>query len=193
MSTIAYPLQWPEGQSRTRYPGRSKFKPGTFGRVRDELLAEIKRMGGRSIVVSTNIQLRQDGLPYATHSRPKDHGVAVYFLYKGNQRMVFACDKWDRIEDNMVAITKTIEAVRGIERWGSSEMMERAFTGFAQIAAPENGWWVVLCCPKDSGMDLITSKYREMVKVYHEAGSSPNTEMMKKINLAYEEAKKARA
>lgn len=42
-------------------------------------------------------------------------GVAVYFTLKG-QQFCFACDHWDEIKDNMQAIHKTIEALRGIER-----------------------------------------------------------------------------
>jgi hypothetical protein len=31
--------------------------------------------------------------------------------------MCFACDRWDSVGDNVYAITKTIKALRGIERW----------------------------------------------------------------------------
>jgi hypothetical protein len=72
------------------------------------------------------VQLRQDGLPYANRRAPSDTGAAVYFSYKGRQ-MCFACDKWQDVYDNIYAISKTIEALRGIERWGAGDMVEQAF------------------------------------------------------------------
>lgn len=99
-------------------------------------------MHGRLPVISTNIELRIDGLPYSRQRPISDHGVAVYFTRNGRQ-MVFACDRWDKIEHNMRAITKTIEAMRGIERWGSSDLMERAFAGFEALPAPDP-WWKAL-------------------------------------------------
>src|SRR3712207_8918795 len=49
---------------------------------------------------------------------------------KGEKR-VLACDKWDRIADTIHAIAKTIEATRGIERWGSVTT-EQAFAGYTR-------------------------------------------------------------
>src|SRR5262245_28779592 len=98
----AYPLHWPVGWPRTKVPQRARFD-GTFARIRDELWAEIDRLGGRYPVLSTNIPLKRDGMPYAGQKEPQDTGVAVYFERRGRQ-MVFACDKWNRVQDNMRAI-----------------------------------------------------------------------------------------
>lgn len=141
----AYPLTWPEGWKRTRIPERSRFKINYFSIARDTLLAEIRRMGGSNVVLSTNVALRLDGLPYANLAEPKDSGAAVYFKYK-NKAMCFACDTFRTVKENLYAMAKTIEALRGIERWGASQMMERAFTGFAQLPAStsSNPWREVL-------------------------------------------------
>jgi hypothetical protein len=50
--------------------------------------------------------------------------------------MSFACDRWEKIEHNMQAIAKTIEALRGIARWGTGDMLEAAFTGFTALPPP---------------------------------------------------------
>ncbi|MEW8253739.1 MAG: hypothetical protein AB2747_05255 [Candidatus Thiodiazotropha taylori] len=113
------------------------------------MLDEIRRLVGHrysrdEVIISTNLRLRRDGEPYATQRQPEDQGVAVYFKYKGKP-MVFACDQWRYIHDNMQAIAKTIEALRGIERWGASDMMERAFTGFVALEhQPEESYADVL-------------------------------------------------
>jgi hypothetical protein len=43
--------------------------------------------------------------------------------------MCLACDRWDKVQDNIYAIAMTIEPLRGIERWGSGSMVEQ----FAQM------------------------------------------------------------
>ena len=135
-----FPLYWPEGQQRTEGWKRKKtpFKV-TQGTARDHLMAELARLGARDIILSTNIPLRKDGLPITGRREPDDPGVAVYFKYKG--AMAFACDQYQKVYDNIRAIGLTIQAIRGIERWGSSDMMERAFRGFTALPAPESMNW----------------------------------------------------
>jgi hypothetical protein len=164
----AYPLYWPEGWKRTRNPERSRFQTG-FGAARELLFREITRMGGRKPVLSSNIPLRNDGMPRANMPEPNDRGVAVYFTYK-DKEMVFACDKFINVRDNIYAIAKTIEALRGIERWGASDMMERAFRGFN--ALPEKAsspWRDILGFGHDARVTLddVDSRFAELVKVHH--------------------------
>lgn len=166
----AYPLTWPAGWPRVAERQRSRFD-GTPARIRSELMAEVERLGGRYPVLSTNLPLRRDGLPYATAREPDDPGVALYFERRGRQ-MVFACDKWDRVQDNMRAIQLTIGAIRGIERWGASEMMERAFQAFESLPPPPSCWSVLGVNP-NSSRDEIERAYRSAAKRAHpDAGGS---------------------
>lgn len=144
MAVDAFPLQWPQGWARTTSYRRERgsFKT-TFAKARDELMAEISRMGGRQPVLSSNLALRRDGLPYAQQGRIEDPGIAVYFEYK-KKPMCFACDRYTTIEANTRAIQLSIAAIRGLERWGASDMMERAFTGFVALEAPSNDWRSIL-------------------------------------------------
>ena len=72
MSAEAFPLQWPAGwpglipgyrESDRRFRGAT-YGELTIGRTRDQLLNELKLLGARDVVISSNLQLRQDGLPY---------------------------------------------------------------------------------------------------------------------------------
>lgn len=134
--TSAYPLAWPPHRPRATYRQRSRFDT-SFARARDGLIQELDRIGAKLPVLSTNLELRLDGLPRSGQSEPRDTGVAVYFQHKGKP-MCFACDRWDRVGDNIHAIAKTIEALRGIARWGSGDMLAQAFSGFAAIEAPKS-------------------------------------------------------
>lgn len=138
----AYPLSWPAGYPRTKRPTSALFDT-RFAVARDGLMNELRLMKARNVVLSSNLELRRDGLPYANQKQPDDKGVAVYFMWRGEQR-VFACDTWNRIEDNVQALRKTIEALRGIGRWGVSDMLNRAFTGFVALPESTDGrtWWM---------------------------------------------------
>jgi hypothetical protein len=161
-----FPLYWPDGWDRTprNYRVLSRFKTG-FATSRDFLLAEIKRLGGRDTILSTNVRLRQDGLPYATDREPEDSGAAVYFTYKG-QQMCFACDRYRTVKENLTAIGKTIEALRGMERWGASDMMERAFRGFAALGSG-TPWREVFGAPAPTNRDEVYSRFKELAKKTH--------------------------
>lgn len=190
----AFPLHWPDGWPRTGKTDTSQFQV-SLAVARDGLMNEIFRMGGRYPVLSSNLTLRRDGLPYANQPEPDDRGVAVYFERKGKQ-MVFACDRWNRVKDNIRAIQKTIEAMRGIERWGASDMLERAFSAFEALPAPDapakRSWREVLGFGPTSQPDAedIQFAYRTKVKKAHpDAGGS--AEAMHELSEAVSAARKA--
>lgn len=128
-----FPLCWPEGWKRAPSRARAAYKVSEE-QAKQELLHAIKLLGGTKVVLSTNIVLRQDGLPYSNQPRLFDPGVAVYFTRKGKEQAI-ACDRWDLIKDNYRAIFMVVEALRSMERCGASEMLDRAFTGFAALPA----------------------------------------------------------
>lgn len=183
--TEAFPLYWPEGRKRTEAyrRQRSKFRTG-FGAAVNLVVDELRRLGARNSVVSTNVRLRRDGLPLAEAKRVDDVGVAVYFGYKGKQTC-FACDRWDRVEDNIYAIAKTIEAMRGIARWGTGDMLDAAFNGFTALPKPDD-WRAVL--GNAATVAEIESRYREKARAAHpDAGGSH--QQMSELNRARDAAK----
>src|SRR5690606_6952544 len=107
--TQAYPLQWPAGWPRTAPYRRtaSRFRPGGLAAEARECLWELHRLGARNAVISTNIELRRDGLPYSGRRAPDDPGVAAYFTYEGRQQCI-PCDRWATVEENLRAIWKSI-------------------------------------------------------------------------------------
>lgn len=192
MTIDAYPLNWPSGWPRAKSRDRSRFKT-TFETARKELFRELGLMGvgDCNIILSTNLPLRRDGLPYSGQKPANgDVGVAVYFL-RNKKQFVFACDRWDRIEDNMRAIQHSIAAIRGIERWGASDMLERAFTGFTALPAPESSktsWWDVLGVARHSDIEFIEGVYRtKMKKAHPDLGGSH--EAAQRLNVAMEQAR----
>lgn len=195
MMTEAFPLQWPPGKPRTPRARieLSRFSPGDRPQECRAVQEELARLGARNVVISTNIRLRNDGLPYANDKAPADQGVAVYFTYAGGQKC-FACDRWWTIEENLRAVWKSIEAIRGLERWGSKSFVDAAFTGFAALPAPgaARAWWDVLGVSQHATVDQINAAYREKAKSAHsDAGGSDAA--MSELNVARDQGLKARS
>lgn len=85
----------------------------------------------------------------------------------------------------MQAIAKTIEALRGIARWGTGDMLEAAFTGFMALPAPgaAREWWEVLGVARHCTRDDISAAYRRLASINHpDRGGSAAT--MAAINTA---------
>jgi|ERR1039457_1936455 DnaJ-domain-containing protein 1 len=167
----AFPLQWPSGRPRTQYPSASKFGARTIDGVIRILLREIKLLDAGQAVISSNTKLRLDGLPYSGQAQPADRGVAVYFTHKERQ-MCFACDRWDKVQDNVYAISMTIEALRGIERWGTGDMVEQAFTGFVALPAPKSPHEVLGIRPGASDEEIDAAYRRKAMAAHPDRGGS---------------------
>lgn len=187
--TQAYPLHWPDHVERARYRKEAQFRC-SMGKARDDVVAEIDRLGGRYPVISTNIPLRQDGLPYAKYRTPQDCGVAVYFEYKGKQ-VCFACDKWQKIEHNLRAVGLTINAIRGIARWGSTDMLDRAVNAFEALPSPSDEnrphWTKVLGVGRDASEAEIMAMYRVRATQVHPDMGGTQDEMAT-LNAAKDQA-----
>src|SRR5262249_12622020 len=135
------------------------------------LCNELKRLGSPSFMMSSNIPRTKggDGPPVSGYKQPADPGVAVYFEL--NKKPVsLACDKWIRVEDNIWAIAKHIEALRAQDRWGVGTL-EQAFRGY--MALPGIGqttgekWWMVLGVPINATPDKIKEAFRLLAKKHH--------------------------
>lgn len=181
MRDIGYPLAWPVGHPRVESWRRqqSKFKT-SLAQARDSLMHELHALGAGDIVISSNV----GGL---SARQPDDPGVAAYFKLDGEQHVI-AVDKWAKVEDNLRALGKTIEAMRGIERWGTSGMMKRAFGAFKALPATTTRTWrEVLQAPHDTTLENARDLYRLYARIDHpDVGGSH--ERMAELNAAMEAA-----
>lgn len=189
-SISSFPLQWPVGWKRTPLRQSSQFKNHTIAHAVEQVLAELKRMGigDWNVIISTNLSLRLDGLPYSNQKQPEDVGVSVWWRV-GDGRKVIALDKYERVADNLYAVAKTIGAMRGIDRWGSGEILERTFEGFEALPNPDSTSWREILGYK--GDDYFNCKkiYREKIKESHpDNGGDPTAAAA--INDAWEQAKR---
>jgi hypothetical protein len=168
-STRAYPLYWPESWPRTESNKikRAQFKDRSVFVARKELEFEVRRFGGRDLIISSNLELKLDGTPRSNQRQPTDKGVAVFFERKG-ESMALACDVYSTVEDNLWALVRTLDALRQIERDGSPALINRAFKGFAALPDPDaRQWWEVLSVDKTADNDTIRKAYFTLARQHH--------------------------
>lgn len=189
----AYPLQWPAGWPRTEYPEYSKFKNPTIASTRNMVLTELSRLGATDVVISSNLELNRAGLPSYRHRRINDTGVAVYFKMNGEERCI-PSDKYITPEENLHAVGLTIAALRGLERWGTGQIMEAAFRGFKALPANvivtpqmKRAWHEVLQVSPNADKDVIQAAYKRLAfKAHPDHGGS--VEEFQQLQDAYKEA-----
>lgn len=189
----AYPLQWPTGWPRAKSQVRHGSMSRNFTQARDGILRELELLGAKNAIINTNLQTRLDGLPYAKQRAPEDTGVAVYFTLNGEQQCI-PCDKWDNVEQNLRAIEMTINALRGIERWGAKEMVNAAFRGFkalpsSTIVTPYQSrlWHEVLEVSPSASPQVIKAAYRQML-LRHHPDQGGDISRFNEVQKAYKEA-----
>lgn len=192
-----YPLAWPAGWRRTKSRKDANFKRGgqrlSIADGVKRVIEQLRLFGisDWNIVVSTNVRPRLDGLPLSNQAEPQDPGVAVYWKKeKDTQHKVMATDRYTKVADNLAAIAATLEAMRAIERHGGAVIMERAFTGFLSLPAP-NTWRAVFGFPEDHCVSFERAKaeYRELSMTHHpDKGGSESK--MAELNWAMQEAEK---
>jgi hypothetical protein len=182
----AYPLSWPAGWPRKNVHIESRFghnnRRPSVALGSSKVFEELKRMGVQdwAVVISTNVELRLDGLPRSDRREPSDPGAAVYFKLN-KQDKVLACDKYRTVGENLYAIGCTIEATRAIERWGSVTV-EQAFAGYIALEEKTGpSCWDVLGIPPIEGPrnaqkeQVIMDAYRRKCRETHpdKEGGSP--------------------
>lgn len=160
-----YPLDWPAQYPRTpaSHRVRGAFRC-SFTTALDELVLSLERRGVdlMDIVVSTNIPTRLDGFPRANVRHDGDDaGAAVYWRTAEGETLAMACDRYDTVLANLRALGLTLEALRAIDRYASSAMIEATYSGFKALHAQgASDWWRVL------GFDAPPATYAEARAAY---------------------------
>lgn len=195
-------LRWPTGYARTPRTARRWSQFGNASYDRPSLSAALNRLEKQLSAFTkmgktyrTKDQMITANVPTGAYGRfksgmtePDDTGVAVYFELDGKP-IVLCCDAWTRVACNVVAIAKTLEAMRGLERWQVTET-GRAFDGFAALpekSASGQTCWDVLGIPQTKDVNAINAAWKEKAKTAHpDKGGSDDA--MAAVNEARDQA-----
>jgi hypothetical protein len=184
-----YPLTWPPTWPREQHPRSAPFGPKTIASALYGLKDELRKLGATNVVISSNAELLRNGGIASRQRYLDDTGVAVWFRLNGKDHCI-PCDRWNRLQDNIHAITLSIGAIRGLSRWGADQWVDAAFAGFGALPAEAGSgtpWWVVLGVDRTAPKDAITMAYRRLAKQRHpDAGGTD--EAFVELQRAYEQA-----
>ena len=154
---------------------------------------ELGLFNAKDVVISSNLDLRLDGVPRSNQKQPNDPGVAVYFVW-GKARRVFACDQWDRVEHNMAAIAAHVHALRAIARHGVGTR-EQILRGYNALPPPSNHdgsppaqWRDVLELPQGCNWGDVTAAYGRAVRAAH-PDHGGDSERLAEVMAAYQRAR----
>lgn len=171
-----YPLTWPTGWPRASFRNAAAFRSGgsrvTVFAGLERLLGELRRLHASRWRVSTNIVARSDGTPVSGGAEPADPGVALYFILRGELRAL-ACDRWNRVGDNLAAIAAHIEALRAMDRYGVGTV-DQVFRAYAALP-PAPSWRRALGLPegfpsglaREDALACVESAFRRLAPGVH--------------------------
>lgn len=166
----AYPLAWPHGKARTPWQSRKRGKFTADGRSISRVYAigrierELGMLGGRYLIVSSDLPLRKDGQSHLGKGEPTDPGACIYFQLKGKP-YAMACDTFDQLAQNLAAIAGHIEATRRIERYGVASAAE-TLTVFEALPAPKRPH-EILGVAKDADQLTVQRAWRARIAQAH--------------------------
>ncbi len=169
-----WPLYWPAGWERTKAPTYARFRNTTVYGASQKVLRELYRLGATNVVISTNLKVKADGVPYSGQRIPEDTGAAVWFWLhdeRGELReRVLACDRWNRVEYNLHAIALHVEALRAQERWGVGTTAQ-AFGGYTALpdrAESSVRAWETLGIPREGATtEAVNQAFKRAARTAH--------------------------
>lgn len=136
LNAIFRPIQqWPGKPTPSYSRKRSRFK-ASYAKTLEDLERELNAIRARNIVIQLDLtpdQIRNDGWPRSS-ARPGSPRVILTFQ-KGSEVISMPCDTFLSWEQNLRAITLTLNGLRMIDQYGVSQHGEQ-YKGFARLEAP---------------------------------------------------------
>lgn len=172
------PLVWagprtPADQRRSRY----QFKAG-WSNTLDLLDRELAQLDASEVVIEADFReqdLRVDGMPRANARQPEFPGVKISFNAPGIGRVEYGTDTYELWQHNVRAIALSLEALRAVDRYGTTTGRQQ-YTGFKAIGATPAVAKLTAAVARDTLLALVgevdgdntdRALYRRAVKVAH--------------------------
>ncbi|UVG35401.1 DnaJ-like chaperonin [Microbacterium phage Zagie] len=140
--TVGPIREWPGAHTRSRRsaPFRYGGKPVKLTTTLSELDVELRAVGAKDaelLVAIDPAKFRRDGRPYA-NAVAEHPGVILSFDIPKLGRVSYPCDTFTTWEDNLRAIVLSLEALRKVDRYGTTQHREqyRGFLAIEATAAP---------------------------------------------------------
>lgn len=173
------PLERPIDQAEP--PKRSQFRLSQ-GRSINELRSELARIKATSVAIEVDVkpeEIRRNGF-LSVRATTRTPGVRVSATTAEYGSLVWETARYDNWPDNVLAIAKTLEALRALDRWGVTKGGQQ-YRGWAQLPGdvaemmrPEDAWRILCELGSATGLagikptpEISRSVYRSASKASH--------------------------
>jgi hypothetical protein len=200
--------QWPGERTPARERQPAYVFKVDYGKLLKDLERELTKLGARETVIQIDVsamEIRQDGQLYA-RAKPTSPATIISFDRRRRgqppETLVFACDRYDHWHANLRAITLTLQALRGIDRWGAVREGQQ-YAGFRELpapaSAPNGGFasrqhaavYLTSLIPTGYSIEEIErdptrrlNLYQALVRQFHPDAPNGDEETMKRIGQA---------
>ena len=140
-----------------------------------------------NVIISSNLDLKVNGEPRVQRD-PDDNGVCVNLTMDG-EPYVFPCDTYDRLPDNIIAVSEHLETLRTQQRHGVGTR-KQAFTGYKRLESMKLDWEAVLGVSKDADWLDVVKASRALRKEHHSDTGDGDTVKFQAAIDAFNAAKK---
>ena len=175
-------LCWPDSKPRAAQRNASAFKSTEVAKEQRRIEGELSRWGIRHYIISRNNQRLFAGDPAA----------AVWWNNRQKELRVLACDRYEKLADNMHAIFLTLGAMRALERWGAYTAEQAAEGARLALPPPETDaidWPSILGVQRGWPLPAIEAVWKTRVEKAHpDRGGDPA--LMAQLNAAMDAARK---
>jgi len=176
---IQTPLDWPNDWIKTEiydfYTGWSSYDIA-IQRLQEELI----KLNATDIILTHN------------DKKHKDKGACVYFYING-QFLYVPCDRWHKLEDNILAISFVLKQINKFDKLCNKQIkqkiLEQLIKKQSEILLDKRHWHVVLGVDEDANIEDIKKQYKKLVKIYHpDNGGTAESfiELQEAYNIAIE-------
>lgn len=153
---------WPPGKPRSAQRQDSPFRPTEIATEQQAIEVELERWRVSQWIISRNNQRMFAGDPAA----------ALWWNDRAGQLRVLACDKYNKLPDNLHAIRLTLAAMRALERWGTYTAEQAAEGALAALPPPSRPWREVLGVAVEAPLIVAEGAYRALARRAGEGGEA---------------------
>lgn len=189
-------LAWPVGFGKENGSGGTGAFKVDLDQAEREMARTLEALGATSAYLSSDNPLGANGRPKGMFGKYEHSAVVLHFVRQGKE-LTIPCDKFDSLRANVRALGLSVAAIYLMDRYGTSQLMDAALSGFAALPAggmatpPPKPWYDVFGIPESAPAELVEAAYKVALKRSHpdKGGSEQEFQQVQRAWESYQGAR----